>query len=391
MKAVSSTALAARDDVSSAKADAEAHTGLYRPPERPGSLRYCFITTGSLEHNASFMRLREFGRCLAADGVDVHYVLDAGTFNDKLPAELPYANFHRVDNVGRLGRLFTRRAIIAAAAPDVVHLLNPQPSNSATIFGTRRFVVADWDELLSTRSKSTAMNVLSWLCETYGRHRADLTVVSSRHMQRLFHDRHGIDSVYLPYATYIEPHADGTPPFLRPSVVYLGNFHHDSDHDILLEAWAGPLAGPDAPDLHMIGGGTELGRVRDQVATLGMRNVYVHGFLQWADVWRHLRHASVLVFPIRDTQGNRMRCPAKTFAYMQASRPIITNRVGEVAEVLGDLATYVEPTAEAFAAAVTATVARHLPDVRYPLELHSWQSRTHGLLEAVRRELRVVE
>jgi len=276
--------------------------------------------------------------------------------------------------------------VIATADPDVVHLLNPQPSNSATIFATRRFVVADWDELLSTRSKSTAMNVISWFCEVYGRRRANLTVVSSRHMQQLFRDRYAIDSVYLPYATYIEPHDDGVSPFVRPSAVYLGNFHHDSDHDILLQAWAGPLAGADAPDLHMIGGGTELARVRDEVASLGLRNVFVHGFLPWPDAWRHLRHASVLVFPIRDTQGNRMRCPAKTFAYMQAGRPIITNRVGEVMEVLREQATYVAPTAEAFAAAVEASVAKSLPDVPYPLEEHTWPARTHGLLEAVRRE-----
>jgi glycosyltransferase involved in cell wall biosynthesis len=355
--------------------------------DRLQSLRYCFITTGSLEHNASFMRLREFGRCLAAEGVDVHYVIDAGAFNDTVPAKLPFATCHRVDNVGRLGRLFTRRALIRAAAPDVVHLLNPQPSNSATIFGTRAFVVGDWDELLSTRSKSAAMNVVSWLCEAYGRRRADLTVVASRHMQQLFGDRHGVDSLYLPYATYLEPHDDGASPFKRASAVYLGNLHHDSDHDILLEAWAGPLARADAPDLHMIGGGTELGRVRDHVATLGLRNVFIHGFLPWADVWQHIRHASVLVFPIRDTQGNRMRCPAKTFAYMQAERPIVTNRVGEVAEVLRDLATYVEPTAEAFAAAVTASLAERRPHVRYPLEDHTWQARTHGLLDAVRRGL----
>ena len=351
--------------------------------ERQQPLRYCFITTGSLETNASFMRLREFGRCLAAEGVDVHYVIDAAPCNDRVVRTLSFAACHRVDNVGRLGRVLTRRAVIRAAAPDVLHLLNPQPSNSATIFGTNRFVVSDWDELLSTRSKSTAMNVISWLCEVYARRRADLTVVASRHMQKMFHDRYAVDSVYLPYATYLEPLEEGASPFTRPSAVYLGNLHHDSDHDILLETWAGPLAGQEGPALHMIGGGTELRRVQDQVAKLGLKNVFVHGFLPWTDVWRYLRHASVLVFPIRDTQGNRMRCPAKTFAYMQAGRPIITNRVGEVAEVLRDLGTYVEPAPDAFAAAVMACVAERRPDVRYPLEEHTWPARTHALLEAV--------
>ncbi len=352
------------------------------------ALRYCFITTGSLEHNSSFMRLREFGRCLAAEGIDVHYVIDAGAFNDTVPARLPFATCHRVDNVGRLGRLFTRRARIRAAAPDVVHLLNPQPSNSATIFGTRAFVVGDWDEMLSTRSKSVTMNTLSWMCEAYGRQRANMTVVSSRHMQQLFRNRYAVDSLYLPYATYIEPHDDGATPFYQPSAVYLGNMHHDSDFDILLQTWAGPLSAPQAPHLHMIGGGTELSLVRKRVTAEKLHNVHVHGFLPWPDVWRYMRHAAVLVFPIRDTLANQMRCPAKTFAYMQAGRPIVTNRVGEVAEVLGEQGIYVEPTAEAFAQAVLATAAVHAPDIAYPLEQHTWISRTRTLLDNVYRRLR---
>ena len=333
------------------------------------------------------MRLREFGRCLAAEGVEVHYAIDADDFNDTLPAILTYGTFHRVDNFGRFGRLLTRRSAVRAVDPDVVHILNPQPSNSGTILGTSRFVVADWDELLSTRSASRLINTASWGCETYGRRRAYLTVVASRHMQKLFREKYAVESLYLPYAAYVENLEDGTSPFDRPSAVYLGNLHHDSDFDMLLEAWAGPLSGPSAPHLHMIGGGTQLKRVSGQVASQRLSNVHVHGFLPWPDVWRHLRHATVLVFPIRDNLANQMRCPAKTFAYMQARRPIITNRVGEVAEVLGDEGIYVEPTAEAFASAVLATAAPRPPDVPYSLERHTWVNRTRTLLEEVTRRL----
>lgn len=351
-------------------------------------MRYFFITSGSLEKNASFIRLREFGRWLHAEGIEVHYAIDADAFNDTLPVQMPYGTFHRITGAGRLGRLLTRRHVIASIDPHVVHILNPQPSNSATIFGTRRFVVGDWDELLSVRSKSAAVNMLSRLCEMYGRRRADLTVVASRHMQRLFRDGYALDSVYLPYAAYLEHNDDGESPFDRPSVVYLGNLHHDSDFDILLETWGGPLAGPTAPPLHMIGGGTELDRVRQRVLAQGLENVHVHGFLSWPEAWRYLRHAAALVFPIRDNLANQMRCPAKTFAYMQAGRPIITNRVGEVAEILGDEGIYVEPTVQAFAQAVLETAVENRPDVSYSLHRHTWTSRTRTLLEEVRRCMR---
>jgi glycosyltransferase involved in cell wall biosynthesis len=351
-------------------------------------MRYLFITTGSAQFNSSFMRPREFGRCLAAEGVDVHYAVDAGPFNDTLPGMLQFATFHRVKGFGRAGRLLTRRRLISKLNPDVIHVLNPQPSNTATVFGTRQFVVVDWDELLSTRSHSWAINAISGVCERYCRRRADLTVVASRHMQRLFQERYALAAVYVPYATYLEPRAEGESPFTRASAVYLGNLHHDADHDILLDAWSRPpLNAAESPDLHMIGGGTELDKVRTRVRQCGLGKVFVHGYLPWDEVWRHIRHAGVLVFPIRDTLGNRMRCPAKVFAYMQTGRPIITNRVGEVAEALRDNAVYVQPNADAFAAAIVKVVAENRPDFQYPLEEFTWQARTRSLLNAVRDAL----
>ncbi len=350
-------------------------------------MRYLFLTTGSFQFNSSFMRPKELGRHLHELGVEVHYVVDAGAYNDALPSTMPFAQVHRVSGIGRLGKLLSRRRAIGRIDPTVVHLLNPQPSNSATIFGTRRFVVVDWDELLSARTLRHRPLRLARLCESYGRRRADLTVVSSRHMQRLFADKYGLESLYLPYATYVDGMPDGVTPFAGPSVVYLGNLHCDGDYDILIDTWRALGQTPEIPSLHMIGGGVNLSAVRDQVASDHLVNVHVHGFLEWPEVWRHLRHADLLIFPIRDSLGNQMRCPAKVFAYMQAGRPIMTNRVGEVAEALGENAIYVEPSPKGFAEAIRRIFVARLPDVAHDLSRHSWASRAKQLLDAVSRGL----
>jgi hypothetical protein len=81
---------------------------------------------------------------------------------------------------------------------------------------------------------------------------------------------------------------------------------------------------------------------------------------------------------------NLCRCPSKTFAYAQARRPVITNRVGEIEAVLKDRAEYIDCTPEAFADAIERAMRRRtLDDVDYGVEQHNWSSRTDDLLEAL--------
>ncbi len=98
-----------------------------------------------------------------------------------------------------------------------------------------------------------------------------------------------------------------------------------------------------------------------------------------------LRHAHALLFPIRDTILNRARCPSKTFAYAQARRPVITNRVGEVPEVLGERARYVEISAEGFERAMEEAMRERRDDIDYNVEAHNWGARAQTLIDALGR------
>ena len=105
------------------------------------------------------------------------------------------------------------------------------------------------------------------------------------------------------------------------------------------------------------------------------------GFVSGDDLWRRLRHAHVLLFPIRQTILNLCRCPSKTFAYAQARRPVIANRVGEIPAVLGESAEYVDSTSEAFADAIDRAMSqpRHA-DIDYGVERHNWAARADVLV-----------
>jgi glycosyltransferase involved in cell wall biosynthesis len=163
----------------------------------------------------------------------------------------------------------------------------------------------------------------------------------------------------------------------------MGNLHHDGDHDILIDAWTILQSQGDAPDLCIIGGGPCLESVKSDVEQRGLTQIKFLGYLPVQENQNYLHHAHGLLFPIRDTIGNQMRCPSKTFAYMQAGRPIVTCRVGEVAEALGDQGIYVEPTPETFAQKVLELFQQPPQTVVYDLERHTWEARAKDLLRAI--------
>jgi len=93
---------------------------------------------------------------------------------------------------------------------------------------------------------------------------------------------------------------------------------------------------------------------------------------------QHLRAADVLLLPIRDTVLNRSRSPNKLFQYIAVRRPIVTNRLENIYEAVGDDALYfdfasdedfVRRIGEALGAGApvpsVATVARSSWETRY--------------------------
>jgi glycosyltransferase involved in cell wall biosynthesis len=201
-----------------------------------------------------------------------------------------------------------------------------------------------------------------------------------------------MESVYLPYATYLGARDRNVPnPYSEPTAVYMGNLYPAYDHDLLIDAAAILKQRGKLPAIQIIGGGPELEPLRTKVRELGVR-VDLPGFVSGDELWRHLVHAHVLVFPIRPTILNLARCPSKTFAYAQTGRPVIANAVGEVVEVLGrgtDWPRYVDPTPQAFADALERVMdAPRARDVDYHLEHQNWDERARTLLEAIDRDRR---
>lgn len=348
-------------------------------------MHYCFFSTGSWENNASMVRLRELGKELIARGVDVTYAVDDLPFNRAKLGVDPKANLVFTTRLGKLAQWRARRKTLRHLKPDFVHVLNPAPKSMAGLWGTRHRVIGDWDEWPVMRPHALGRRLLERYLDRWLRNRAVLNVVASRYMQQEFARRYGVEALYLPYAAYLPEQPATTSPFTAPTFVYMGNLYPNYDHDLLFEAAVKLKEAGKTPPILFLGHGPDIEKWRTFVKEHALANVDVPGYTTGVELWRRLRHAHVLLFPIRDNILNVARCPSKTFAYAQARRPVITNRVGEIPEVLGEKAIYVEPTPAAFAQAIASEAELNQPDVDYGVEAHNWGARAQTLLDALHR------
>ncbi|CAN5605887.1 hypothetical protein BH09PLA1_BH09PLA1_29860 [soil metagenome] len=347
-------------------------------------MHYCFFTSGTWHGNASMVRMREIGNEFLARGHRVTYLVDDVPFNHEKLNVSPDAQVVYTPNPSSVGQIRARRKLIRQINADFVHVLNPSIKAWLALAGmSKQRVVGDWDEWPARRVQ------LSWhrrlrekFLDRWLRNRSALVVVASRYLQRQFKELFNLDAAYIPYATYLEQSADGQSPHAEPAAVYMGSFYPIYDHDLLLEAARLLKQKGLHPNITLGGDGEDLPRMREFVAEHGLSNVHLVGYQSGNDLWRHLRHARVLLFPIRETLLNLCRCPSKTFAYVQARRPVIANRVGEVAEVLGEKGTYVEPTAQSFADAIAGAMQSPATDadVEYDLANLTWSARADALL-----------
>ena len=357
-------------------------------------MNYCFLSNGPWENNSIYMRYRELGSAMIdrapAAGVDLtvtYMVEDVPGNSDRALRLHPAAKVDRVPGTG-FGQIRNRRRRLKELRPDFVHVLNAAFKSYLTLAGLGGVrVVADWDEWPVQREHlSWQRRKLEKFLDRWARRRGALVVVSSKYMQQEFR-KLGTEALYLPYATYLQQNPDDPNPFTEPTATYMGTMYAQYDVDVIFDALLLLRERGLRPHTVFVGGGPDLERWRSFVREKQLDHVEVKGFLPEEEMWRNIKHARVLLFPIRTNMINLCRCPSKTFAYAQARRPTITSPVGEVPQVLGDKATYVDSTPQAFADAMARAMdpAAPMSDVDYDMSNLTWSRRADVLLDALKR------
>src|SRR4051812_2973629 len=136
-------------------------------------MHYCFISVGSWEWNASFVRLREFGIELEKRGHQLTYFLDECEWN-RTKLDLPKsANQIFVPPGSFLKTSLPRRRLIREAKPDWVHIINPYVKAYLGLAGSGLRIVGDWDEWPMKRPLPIAQKLRERYLDHWLRKRAD--------------------------------------------------------------------------------------------------------------------------------------------------------------------------------------------------------------------------
>jgi len=318
-------------------------------------MRVAFVNTGTIQQNASTLRCLHLGKLLARDGHDVSLLVTDQPGNRERYGDSIDGIRMRYSAVGSGREQLSKIRMLCAEPVDVLHCMSTGSSVHFPAFVAKwRFLggprlVMDFDEWQSLwhRYPKRAYQA-AW--ERFACAASDEVIFASAYLaRRLGHSVPAAHRHTLPYA-FDEQEFAAIPDNRkeiraryagRRLAVYMGNMLPQFDADRVPDAAA--AAHRLHPDLLFlfIGGGPLREEYERRVSAEGMDDfVRFLGFLPTDEMVQHLRAADVLLLPIRDSELNRSRSPNKLFQYVAARRPIVTNRLENIHDAVGDDALY---------------------------------------------------
>lgn len=281
--------------------------------------------------------------------------------------------FRLIKGRSAIAEIFTKFREVSAGNFDVIHVvgigMRCLPLDGRPF--KRPFYVQDYDEAMAVQEGPRARQVYYSIVESLTRQRAHGVVVASRTLESLVRKHRpdlGGRLLYLPIG--YDPSFEGASKNLdsqlramvgeRPVITWVGSFWPAYGIDELVDL-AATLARRGRPyALMLVGDGPSFEATKRLVQARKLSNVLLQGRVSLADLQAYLRISEVFLLPFPETPQNLNRCPTKLFQYIANNRPIVTNRVGEVAEALGDAGFYyqsrnVESMADACERAVASS------------------------------------
>lgn len=192
----------------------------------------------------------------------------------------------------------------------------------------------------------------------------------------------------LPYAyNKTVCHVNSASPLLarKPSgeawFVFLGSLTENYGAFTMLEAFEKVIANNKNAKLFLLGKGHDYERVKDYVSTHKLEeNIITPGYIKEEEISDYFSAADCFLLPLNDTVQDWARCPSKLYMYLAFNKPVITCRVGEPYEELGDNGIYYEPSdAGSLAKAVETFLGSGRRDLGLTPEKYEWKQRAEDL------------
>jgi glycosyltransferase involved in cell wall biosynthesis len=290
-------------------------------------------------------------RCIA--GVNTHYVAQMHVYG--APGARRYFGPLELLRVALLGAFALARASIQLR-PQIIHVCKPQPINglagllAARALGCPLHVDCDDYEAGNNRFSGAWQQRIVQFCEDRLPRLAAGVTVNTRFLEQRCRSL-GVAPERISYVPNGISAAQLLPPDPRrvaglraalglnahPVVLYVGTLSEVSHHvGLLLEAFA--LLAPQTPAarLLLVGDGDDRALLQQRTQQLGLSaRVRYTGAVPAEQVPLFLALAACSVDPVADTPVARGRSPLKIVESLAAGVPVVTGRVGDRPELLG--------------------------------------------------------
>lgn len=306
-------------------------------------IRVLFVTTGTLSTNGSIQRAVHLAKASREQGIEPRIMLLDTAQNREIAERFQVTDLVRWVQGRAPWHYLTWRHELAWC--DVLHLIAPTLAGStlgvlAHFYGY--LVVSDWDELYISQNDGGVARLRRRLLQSAVSGVTHAYVFASRALRDWYRSQNGKKpNSYIPYGLWPPAAAATSVASSGGWVFYLGSYHRvfRSDLDELITL--ARLLVPTPFGMMLAGSGQELPRIEAKLRQfLPADRLKICGFVR--DVDETLRDPAIRLcfLPLEDNMQNRCRCPNKMFHYALGSKMILTNRVGEAAELMGDCAEY---------------------------------------------------
>ncbi|HKH93430.1 MAG TPA: glycosyltransferase [Gemmatimonadaceae bacterium] len=363
-------------------------------------MRIGFVNTGTIQQNASTLRCLHLGKLLVRDGHDVSLFITDQPENRQRYGDSIDGIRMRYSEVGSGREQRSKIRLLLAERFDVLHCMSAGSSVhfpawlSKWRHGGSTRLIMDFDEWQSLWLPYPK-RLYQAMWERFACATSDAVIFASAYLARTLGKAVSASRRHtLPYAFDEQEFAVDSPsPELvrgryrgRRLAVYMGNLIPQFDASRVLDAVEpAHRAHPDLLFL-FIGSGPLRDEFQRRVDAEGVgEHVRFLGFLPTAEMIQHLRAADVLLLPIRDTVMNQSRSPNKLFQYVAAQRPIVTNRLENIYDAVGDEVLYFDfDSKEDFVRRIGEALR---PDAPLPssatVARHSWRARYAAYLAII--------
>lgn len=357
-------------------------------------MKILFLTLSSFSQFPSYKRAVGTGEALALLGHEVTIaVMDCEENRLRMRLEAPHCKATWFAQSNPVGESISKLRAIRRFRPDVIYSTSFSIRNLAFM---RIFIpwgiktIVEFCELYSEYPTKR----LSWkLRETVALFENKYVLCASKFLEDHFSKeiskwhlkRHLVYSPYA-YPTYLNSvkNCEGK----VPTIVFMASLRKEYGVYDVLDAVVKLL--PSIPDLQLeiLGGGPEKENMQRLVERRGLgQSIHVRGFVAENQLNDYFSRASVFVSPMHDTLQDKARCPSKLFYYLAYGKPIVTCKIGDPYETLGDFGYYykcddIEDMSRTIARAIKESYERSYPASF--IAKHSWMARARQFLEFIK-------